>query len=344
DSYTIQEYARGLEYPWSLAFLPDGRALVTEKPGRLRVISADGVLQPMPVQGMPAIMYSGQAGLFDVLPAMDFAKTREVFISYACGTRKANHTCVSRGTLNNNTLENLKEIFRSDFAKAGSAHYGGRMAWLPDNTLVIGLGDGFTYREEAQNLSNHLGKVVRIKPDGSIPKDNPFVGRQGAKPEIYSYGHRNVQGLTYDPESRRLIAHEHGPRGGDEVNIIKPGVNYGWPVATYGIDYTGARISPFTEYEGTQQPEIYWVPSIAPSGITAYNGSMFPGWKGSLLVGALKARQVSRVDLKAEQASTQEALFREVGERIRDVRTGPEGAIYLLTDNAEGKILRVARP
>lgn len=342
--YTIQTFVDGLENPWSMAFLPGGGALITEKPGRLRMVTPEGKLLPEPLSGMPAVLHGGQAGLFEVLPAPDFEQSRRVFLSYACGTRNSNHTCVVSANLQNNRLENLKEIFRSDFAKKGTAHYGGRMVWLPDNTLVIGLGDGFIYREEAQNLSNHLGKIVRIHADGTVPKDNPFVGRQGVKPEIYSYGHRNIQGLVYDPATKRLIAHEHGPKGGDEINIIQAGVNYGWPLATYGVDYTGAKVSPFTEYQGTQQPEVYWTPSIAPSGMTLYSGNMFPDWKNSLLVGALKARWVSRVAANAGKTSDQEGLFKELGERIRDVRTGPDGAVYLLTDSPDGKVLRISRP
>ena len=339
--YKIETFVDGIESPWSMAFLPDGRALITEKPGRLRVVSADGKLQPKPLSGVPNVFFSGQAGLFDVLPATNFDQSKQIFLSYACGTRSANHACVSSATLGESGLDDVKEIFRSQMAKSGSAHYGGRMAWLPDNTLILTLGDGYSYREEAQNLSNHLGKIVRINADGSVPKDNPFVGKQGAKPEIYSYGHRNVQGLVYDAANKRLIAHEHGPRGGDEVNVITPGTNYGWPKATYGIDYSGAQISPFKEYEGTQQPAIYWVPSIAPSGMTVYSGDMFPQWKGNLLVGALKAQLVSRVVLKGNKATEEEVLFKELGERFRDIRTGPDGAIYLLTDNPNGKVLKV---
>ncbi len=340
--YKIETLVDGLENPWSMAFLPDGRALITEKPGRLRLLGADGKLQTKPLNGVPQVFYSGQAGLFDVLPATDFAQSRQIFLSYACGSRSENHTCVSSATLGSNGLENVKEIFRSQVKKSGSAHFGGRMVWLPDDTLIVTLGDGYSYREEAQNLSNHFGKIVRINADGSVPKNNPFVGKPGALPEIYSYGHRNVQGLAYDAANKRLISHEHGPRGGDEVNVISPGINYGWPKATYGIDYSGAQISPYKEYEGTQQPAIYWVPSIAPSGITVYTGDMFPQWKGSLLVGALKAKQVSRVVLKGNKASEEEVLFKELGERFRDIRTGPDGAIYLLTDNSDGKVLRVS--
>ena len=341
-NYEVNTFVSGVESPWSMAFLPDGRALIAEKPGQLRVVGADGALQAKPVGNMPAVFYSGQAGFFDVLPASHFAQTGTLFLSYACGNRSANHLCVSSAKLSSsNSLENVKEIFRTQFAKKGSAHYGGRMVELPDSTLIVTFGDGYSYREEAQNLGNHLGSIVRINQDGTVPNDNPFVGKAGAKPEIYSYGHRNVQGLVFDAANNRLVAHEHGPRGGDEVNVIEPGVNYGWPLATYGIDYSGAQISPFKEYEGTRQPAIYWVPSIAPSGMAVYQGDLFPAWKGSFFVGALKAQQVNRITLKGNKAVQEEVLFKEVGERIRDVRAGPDGALYLLTDNAQGRVLRV---
>ncbi|HEX4879786.1 MAG TPA: PQQ-dependent sugar dehydrogenase [Limnobacter sp.] len=340
-AYKVNTFVDGLQNPWGLAFLPDGRALVTEKQGRLRLVEANGQLHPQPLKGMPSVHTGGQAGLFDVLPAKDFEQSKRLYLSYACGTRQANHLCVSSAVLGNGELLQLKEIFRSHMAKSGNAHYGGRMDWLPDNTLIITLGDGYDYREEAQNLGNHLGKIVRINADGSAPANNPFAGRQGARPEIYSYGHRNVQGLVYDPLGKRLLAHEHGPRGGDEINVIEPGKNYGWPKATYGVDYSGAQISPFKTFEGTEQPAIYWVPSIAPSGMAVYNGELFPTWKGDVLVGALRAQQVTRVSVIGNKGTEREVLFKEVGERIRDVRVGPDGAVYLLTDNPDGRVLKV---
>ncbi|MDH4396657.1 MAG: PQQ-dependent sugar dehydrogenase [Limnobacter sp.] len=342
EAYKIETVAEGLRNPWSIAFLPDGRALVTEREGRLRLIQSDGKLQAATLAGVPAVYSSGQAGLFDVLVASNFAQTQEIFLSYACGTRSANFTCIARGKLSAQGLQDVKEIFRSQVEKSGNAHYGGRMVLLPDNTLVLTLGDGFDYREQAQNLSNHFGKLVRINTDGTVPKDNPFTSRKDHKPEIYSYGHRNPQGLAYDAKNNRLIEHEHGPRGGDEINIIKPGSNYGWPLATYGIDYNGAKISPYTEREGTVQPAMYWTPSIAASGITVYDGDLFPKWKGNLLVGALAAKQVKRVVLDGNKATEVESLFKELNERIRDVRTGPGGAIYLLTDSSNGRVLKVS--
>lgn len=340
-AYKIETVAEGLHNPWSIAFLPDGRALVTEREGRLRLIQSDGKLQAAPLSGVPAVYASGQAGLFDVLVPSDFAQTQQVFLSYACGSRGANFTCIARAKLSDQGLQDVKEIFRSQVQKSGNAHFGGRMVQLPDSTLVLTLGDGFDYREQAQNLGNHFGKLIRINTDGTVPKDNPFIIRQDQKPEIYSYGHRNPQGLVYDPITKRLIEHEHGPRGGDEINIITPGSNYGWPLATYGIDYNGAKISPFTEREGTVQPALHWTPSIAASGITVYNGALFPQWKGNLLVGALAAKQVKRVVLEGNKAKEVESLFAELNERIRDVRTGPAGEVYLLTDSGTGRVLKV---
>lgn len=339
--YQVETVAEGLEHPWSLAFLPDGRMLVTERPGRLRMLTADGELLPEPLGGVPEVFVSGQAGLFEVLPARDFEQSREVYLSYACGTPQANHTCLARGELDELGLGSVTEIFRAQPAKQGAAHYGGRLAWLPDNTLILTLGDGFDYREQAQRRENHIGSIVRLNPDGTVPEDNPYAGSERYEGEIYSYGHRNVQGLVYDTGQDRLIAHEHGPRGGDEINIIRAGANYGWPITTHGLDYTGARVTPFEERDGIEPPLLHWTPSIAPSGMTLYTGDRFPQWQGDLLVGALVTRQVHRVRLAGGQAEEVGVLFGELGERIRDVRTGPDGAIYLLTDSADGRVLKV---
>ncbi len=341
SGYRIETLAQGLEHPWSLAFLPDGRILVTERPGRLRMLTAEGELLPDPLDGVPEVFASAQAGLFDVLPARDFEQSRVIYLSYACGTLQANHTCLARGELGEEGLTNVTGIFRVQPAKQGNAHYGGRLAWLPDNTLVLTLGDGFDYREQAQRRENHIGSIVRLNPDGTVPEDNPFAGSDRYQGEIYSYGHRNVQGLVYDSERGRLIAHEHGPRGGDEINVIRPGANYGWPITTYGLDYTGARVTPFKEREGIEPPLLQWTPSIAPSGMALYRGDLFPQWQGDLLVGGLVTRQVHRVSLENGQAKEVGGLFGELDERIRDVRTGPDGAVYLLTDSADGRVLRV---
>ena len=339
--YTVETMVAGLEHPWSLAFLPDGGALVTERAGRLRRVSGNWELIREPIAGVPTVFNDAQAGLFDVLLSPEFEADQTLFLAYACGTAAANHLCVARGQLQGMALKDVVEIFRAKPAKQGSAHYGGRMAWLPDGTLIVTLGDGFDFREQAQDLSSHLGKIVRLNPDGTAPADNPFVGRDDALPEIYSYGHRNVQGLVYDSVEGLLISHEHGPRGGDEINIIEPGHNYGWPVITHGIDYTGAMITPYVEREGMEQPLLHWTPSIAPSGMTRYRGELFPDWQGNLLVGALADRSLHRVTLDGRQASDVETMLEELGERIRDVATGPEGAVYLLTDSADGRVLRL---
>mgnify|MGYP003632994901 CR=1 FL=1 len=339
--YQVAPVAEGLEYPWSLAFLPDGGMLVTERAGRLRLINAAGELQAAPVSGVPDAFVNSQAGLMGMALAPDFAESGELFLSYACGTAEANHTCLARARFNGSALENTQEIFRVDPAKKGSAHYGGRIAFLADDTLLLTLGDGFDYREQAQDASNHLGSIVRLNRDGSVPQDNPFVAEQNAKPELYSIGHRNVQGLVVDAQTGRVFSHEHGPRGGDEINLTQAGKNYGWPKITYGIDYDGAQVSPYTELPGLEQPLLHWTPSIAPSGMTLYRGDLFPHWQGNLLVSALAAKEVRRVVLDGNQLVEQESLFKELGVRFRDVRTGPDGALYLLTDSANGSVLRV---
>ncbi|CAN7417419.1 PQQ-dependent sugar dehydrogenase [Pseudomonas sp. LjRoot71] len=339
--YRIETVTEGLEHPWSMAFLPDGRMLVTERVGRLRIIEPDGSLNPQPVGGVPEGLVAAQAGLMDVLLDPDFASNQQLYLSYAYGTSQANNTRLSKARLVDGQLQDVQVLFSAQPAKSGAAHYGGRMAWLPDNSLVLTLGDGFDWREQAQDPSNHLGKIVRLNRDGSIPKDNPLVGQAGAAAEIYSLGHRNVQGIVYDAESQRLYSHEHGPRGGDELNLIQPGNNYGWPLITYGIDYTGAQISPYTELPGLQQPLLHWTPSVAPSSLTQYRGALFPEWQGDLFASTLAERSVRRIRLQDGKPAEQEVLFAELGERIRDVRSGPDGALYLLTDSAEGRLLRV---
>lgn len=333
-NYRLETVARGLEHPWSLAFLPGGRMLVTERVGRLRVIEADGALRRQPVAGVPAVHVAGQAGLFEVAVAPDFASSRHLYLSYACGDTAANNTCLARGRFVGSRLEDVRTIFEAQPKKRGDAHYGGRIVFLPDGTLVLTLGDGFDYREQAQDPGNHLGTLVRLAADGSLPGDNPFDNG------VWSYGHRNVQGIVYDEASGRLIIHEHGPRGGDEINIIESGRNYGWPIATFGVDYSGASITPYEHVPGTVAPVLHWTPSIAPSGLAIYRGELFSQWRGDLLVGALVAHAVYRVRLKADTAIVQEQLFGELDERIRDVRVGPDGAVYLLTDSAGGRVLR----
>ncbi|MCB8888697.1 PQQ-dependent sugar dehydrogenase [Vreelandella malpeensis] len=340
-AYRLEVLTEGLEHPWSLAFLPEGRMLVTERPGRLWLLDAQGQRLDE-IEGVPEVFASGQAGLFDVLVSPQDDQHDRLFLSYACGELAANHTCLARARLDDGALSEVEEIFRTHPAKRGAAHYGGRLAWLGDGTLLLTLGDGFDYREQAQNLESHLGSLVRLNTDGSAAQDNPFVNEVDARPEIYSIGHRNVQGLVVAGDGR-VIAHEHGPRGGDEINLISPGANYGWPIATTGLDYTGARVTPFTEYPGTEAPLLEWTPSIAPSGMTLYDGDLFPAWRGNLFVGSLVDHEVRRVTLDADatRAKDVEGLFGELEERIRDVRTGPDGAVYLLTDSPDGQLVRV---
>jgi glucose/arabinose dehydrogenase len=338
----IETLAEGLVNPWSLAFLPDGSILVTERDGKLRVIR-DGALIPEPVAGVPQPYVRSQGGLFDVLPHPDFATNRTLFLSHAAGTADSNATRVISATFDGAALSDVRTIFETKTKKDTAAHYGGRLVILPDRTMLVTIGDGFEYREKAQDLSSGLGKIVRVNLDGSIPDDNPFVGRDDALPEIWSFGHRNPQGLAFDPQTGIVWQTEHGPRGGDEINVIEKGENYGWPIATYGVDYSGAQISPYTDYEGTRQPAKHWTPSIGPSGLAVYRGDLFEGWTGDLLVGALALTALHRVDIEDGAVVGEERYL--VGERVRDVRVGPDGAIYVTTEDHDGapvgKVLRL---
>lgn len=332
--YRLETFASGLSLPWCIAFLPDGSALVTELGGQLRRIDASGQVGEA-IENVPAVYFAGQGGLFDVLVHPQFNRNSLVYLSYAQGGPKNNGTVIARGKLVENRLENVAVIYRNAPRKDTPVHYGGRMAFLADGTLLLTTGDGFDYREAAQDVASGLGKVIRIKDDGSAAFGNPFT----EFPYIYSYGHRNPQGLAVS-RSGRIWLHEHGPRGGDELNRIEAGVNYGWPAITYGLDYNGSIISPHTEWEGMAQPEHYWVPSIAPSGLTVYEGDLFPEWKGDLFVGALVEREVRRLDLVNGEVVAEEVLFGELDARIRDVRVGPQGALYILLPD---KIVRVLR-
>ena len=342
QAYRIETLASGLDHPWSIAFLPDGSKLVTERVGRLRLIDADGKLVDAPIKNTPFEYVATQAGLMDVAVDPNFADNAFIYLTYAYGEEAANNTRLVRAVYRDGALSDITTLFDALPAKVGGSHYGGRIAFLPDETLVLTLGDGFDHREQAQNLSNHLGKTIRINRDGSIPADNPFVGKDGAKPEIYSLGHRNAQGIVYDPSSQRLFVNEHGPKGGDELNLITPGTNYGWPIASYGLDYTGARVTPYTTWFGMEDPLLHWTPSVAPSGMALYAGTLFPEWQGDLFVSTLVEQSVRRVEM-ADGVPTgqQSVLFESADARIRDVRSGPDGALYLLTDASDGKVLRV---
>ena len=341
EDVAVETLVTGLEHPWGLAFLPDGSMLVTERPGRLRVVR-DGSLAPQPVAGVPPVYAAGQGGLLDVVLHPDFADNQLIYLAYAHGTRGAATTRVARARFGDATLTGLQVVFEAVPLRATAAHFGARLAFLPDGTFVIGLGDGFNYRESAQRLDDHLGTVVRLNADGTVPADNPFVDRAGALAEIFSYGHRNIQGVAFDPVTATMVTHEHGPRGGDEINYLEAAGNYGWPLATYGIDYSGAIVSPYQGHPGTLQPALHWTPSIAPSGLAVYDGALFPDWQGDLLVGALAGQHLRRVIRDSDGAITGEtALLTELAARIRDVRIGPDGAIYVLTDAPDGALLRL---
>ncbi|MFL5295485.1 MAG: PQQ-dependent sugar dehydrogenase [Phenylobacterium sp.] len=342
--YQVETVAKGLVNPWSLAFLPDGRMLVTERPGRLRIIGKAGVSPP--VKGVPPVAHGAQLGLYGLALDPAFAKTRLVYLAYSAPERGGSALSVARARLGETgpaaQLEDLKVIFRAQPPVSGGANLGGRLVFAPDGTLFVTVGDGFQTKAKAQTLDNDLGKMVRINADGSIPKDNPFVGRAGARPEIWSYGERNGEAAAINPWTHKLWVVEHGARGGDEINIPEAGRNYGWPVITYGIDYSGALIGKgITQAPGLEQPVYYWDPVIAPSGMTFYTGDLFPAWKGNLFVGGLAGERVSRLVLKGDRVVGEEWLFRELGERIRDVVQGPDGALYLLTDAEQGRVLKV---
>ncbi len=340
----VETITRALAHPWALQFLPDGRMLVTERDGALRIVTRTGQVS-QPLRGLPAVSSGGQGGLLDLALAPDFATTRRFYFTFAeprgAGT---NGTAVGRARLvlegTTGRVEDAGVIFRQEPASSGGLHFGSRIAIARDGRLFVTLGERFQ-RDHAQDLGRHWGKVVRIEPDGKVPGDNPFVARSDAKPEIWSYGHRNPQSAAIHPETGKLWTVEHGARGGDEVNIPAAGKNYGWPVITYGRDYSYLPIGVGTAKEGMEQPIYYWDPSIAPSGMAFYTGDLFPGWKGSLFVGSLVLRHLSRLILDGEKVVGEEQLLLDLGERIRDVRQGPDGAIWILTDEAPGRLARL---
>jgi len=339
---TVETVASGLEHPWSLAFLPGGGILVTERPGRMRIVSAEGEVS-RPIAGVPQVVTGGQAGLFDVALDPGFASNREIVFSYAEPREGGNGTAVARARLSpdGSRLENLRVIFRQLPTFKSSAHFGGRLAFGPGGDLFVTLGERFSAMEKAQDLSTDFGKIVRIRPDGAIPQDNPFVGKANAKPEIWSYGHRNPQALAFHPQTRQLWEIEHGPRGGDEINIPQAGRNYGWPVIGYGVHYSGAKIGVGTSAPGMEQPIYFWDPSIAPSGMAFVTSDRYPGWQGNLVVGALAGQMMVRLTLKGEAIAAEERMLKGLNERIRDVRQGPDGLIYFVTDNPRGRLLRL---
>jgi glucose/arabinose dehydrogenase len=337
----VETVAQGLQYPWSLAFLPDGRMLVTERVGRMRIVTPDGKISE-PVAGLPKVFARGQGGLLDVALDRGFSQNRIIYFCFAEPFEGGARTALAKARLANEPyIEELRVIFHQDGPLSSGNHFGCRIVQMPDGNLFLTMGEHFTHRNEAQNLSNHLGKLIRIAPDGSVPPDNPFLNRKDAKPEIWSYGHRNMQGAAINPVSGKLWTHEHGPRGGDELNVPQAGKNYGWPVIGFGIDYNGAKIHESTHKAGMEQPIRQWTPVIAPSGMTFYTGDLFPRWKNNLFIGGLASQVLVRLELDGEQVTKEERLLKEMGQRIRDVRTGPDGALWLLTDSPNGQLLRL---
>lgn len=336
----VTTVAEGLEHPWGLAFLPDGRMLVTERPGRLRLVDAAGQISP-PLAGVPEVYARGQGGLLDVGLDPDFAANGLVYLSYAEPGGAGGGTAVARARLAGDRLEDLQVIFRQVPKLDSGHHFGSRLVFLRDGTLIVTLGDR-NMRDYIPDMTSHVGKLVRINRDGSVPADNPFVGRQGYAPELYSLGHRNVQGAALNPATGEFWTVEHGARGGDEINIPRPGRDYGWPVISYGREYSGFKIGEGTEKPGLEQPVHYWDPSIAPSGMEFYTGDAFPDWRGNVFVGALKGEMLVRLTLDGDRVVAEERLLEDLDERIRDVVQGPDGALYLLTDDDDGRILRVA--
>ena len=339
--FRVVVLTRGLEHPWGLAFLPDGRLLVTERPGRLRLVAADGTLDPRPVEGLPPIAAQGQGGLLDVALHPQFAENGLVYLSYAARGTGGIGTEAARGRLVDHRLEDVKVLFRQQPKSGGGRHFGSRLVLDRQGQFYITLGDRGEMAR-AQKLDDLAGKIVRLTADGQIPADNPFVNRTGARPEIYSLGNRNVQGAALHPVTGELWTHEHGPQGGDEVNVIRAGRNYGWPVITYGVEYViGTKIGEGTQKPGMEQPLHIWVPSIAPSGLAFYQGDRFPGWRGDLFVGALRGQMLVRLRFDGEKLVREERLLEGELGRIRDVRAGPDGYLYLLTDADDGVIARL---
>jgi glucose/arabinose dehydrogenase len=345
--WSTEVVVRGLEHPWSIVWLPDGSALITERPGRLRILR-DGALTREPVDGLPPVLSYGQGGLLDVALHPDFERNQLVYLTLTTGTRDANRTALARGRLRDDRLQDVEIIFANADAKSGGQHFGSRLLWLPDKSLLMSIGDGGNppisfaggnIRDQAQRIETHFGKVLRLTEDGRPHPDNPVIDRKGARPEIYSYGHRNIQGLALDPASGHVWANEHGSRGGDELNLIEPGKNYGWPEVTYSMEYRGPRVSDETSRPGVVDPLINWTPSKAPSGLVLYTGDRYPGWQGNLFSGALVFGEVRRIVLDGTKVVDEEKLT--IGNRVRDVRQGPDGYLYVLIDSGEGSLLRI---
>jgi glucose/arabinose dehydrogenase len=335
----VVPFVSGLASPWSLAFLPDGDILVTERPGRLRVIRKD-TLDPQPVDGVPAVVAGGQGGLLEVVLHPKFAENKFIYLTYSKKGEQGNTTALARGRFDGKTLTDLQDLFVADAWSNGGAHFGSKLAFARDGTLFMTVGER-NDRKRAQDTSQHAGKVLRLRDDGTVPPDNPFVGRDGFRPEIYSYGHRNMQGLAIHPETGAVWETEHGPQGGDELNVILPGKNYGWPVVTFGREYSGEVITDRPWREDMEPPATIWVPSLGLSGLAFYTGDKFAGWKGNLFAGGLSGLSVQRIVFTPRGLVGRETLLGELRQRIRDVREGPDGFLYVVTDGNQGGILRI---
>jgi glucose/arabinose dehydrogenase len=339
--FRIVKLVDGLDHPWGLAFLPDGRKLVTERPGRLRMVSRDGKLESQPVAGLPAIAPTGQGGLLDVALHPGFSENGLVYLSYSARGAGGVGTEVARGRLAGGRLEDVRVIFSQSPKSGGGRHFGSRLVFDREGYLYITQGDRGEM-ERAQKPDDHAGSVIRLHDDGRVPADNPFRGKAGWKPEKYTLGNRNMQGAALHPRTGRLWTHEHGPQGGDEINVIRAGANYGWPVITYGVNYGfGTKIGEGTHKAGMEQPLHTWVPSIAPSGMAFYTGDKFPRWRGDLFVGALRDQMLVRLKLDGEKVVSEERLLKNALGRIRDVRDGPDGFLYVLTDEGRGMLARL---
>ena len=340
-AFRVVRLVERLEHPWSLAFLPDGRMLITERPGRLRVVGKDGKLESQPVSGLPQVTAIGQGGLLDVALHPRYTENHLVYLSYSASGEGGVGTEVARGKLASGRLEDVQVIFRQLPKSGGGRHFGSRLVFDRQGYLYVTLGERGE-QERAQKPDDHAGSVIRLHDDGRVPTDNPFVGKPGWKPEKYTLGNRNMQGAALHPQTGALWTHEHGPQGGDEINVIRAGVNYGWPVITYGVNYgIGTKIGEGTHKAGMAQPLHYWVPSIAPSGMAFYTGDRFPRWRGDLFVGALRDQMLVRLKLDGEKVAKEERMLKDTLGRIRDVRSGPDGYIYLLTDAASGVLARL---
>lgn len=351
EGWSMETIFEGLEHPWSVAWLSDSDMLITERPGRLRLVR-NGMLLPEPLSGVPAVFADGQAGLLDVSLHPDFQNNGFVYLTYAAGNDDENRTTLARGVLSGNSLSEVEVIFETNVPKSGNQHFGSRIAWLPDNTMLVSIADGGNYirfkeggwiREQAQNTANHLGTIVNLTDDGHPSPAGPFLEDvDSALPEIWTYGHRNIQGIAIDPITGAIWANEHGARGGDELNLLIPGANYGWPEVTYSREYHFPRITRKTTKPGMEDPKVVWTPAQAPSGLAIYRGEVFPEWNGSIFSGGLRSGEVRRIILDESNSVIGEEKL-TIGERVRDVRVGPDGHLYILTDEENGRLIRIIR-